>query len=68
MRKIQSLSAADLMALLDFINIMRESSSDEEEEADMSTNVQYLQRAENKIFARLSEMIIDIANDDSQNG
>ena len=63
MSKLNSLPPADLMALLDFINIIREG-YEEDEQDELEKSEEYLQKAERKIFGKLSDFVIEIANDE----
>jgi hypothetical protein len=63
MSRLNSLPPADLMALLDFINIIREGYEDDEQD-ELERSEEYLQKAEKKIFGKLSDFVIEIANED----
>jgi hypothetical protein len=63
MNSLSNLSAADLMALLQFIETVREGFDDDEIE-ERERAEEYLMKAQKKIFNELSEMVIKIANEE----
>jgi hypothetical protein len=67
MSKLNSLTPADLMALLSFIESIREGYDDDEQE-EREKAEEYLQKAQQKIFSQLSDLVIQIANEDEEAG
>ncbi len=67
MSKLDGLTPADMMALLNFIETIRQGYEEEEREESEKAE-EYLQKAQRKIFGRLSDMVINIANEDEVTG
>ncbi len=67
MSQLDAYSPTDLMALLTFIESIREG-YDEDEQEERAEAEEYLQKAQQKIFSRLSDIVINVANEDEQAG
>jgi hypothetical protein len=65
MSKLNLLTPADMMALLTFIESVREGYEETEQDENEKAE-EYLQVAQRKIFGRLSDIVIKIANEDEQ--
>jgi hypothetical protein len=63
MNSLSKLTPADMMALLQFIQTVREGFDDDEIE-EQERAEEYLMKAQKKIFNELSEMVIKIANEE----
>ena len=65
MGKLVLLTPSDMMALLTFIESVRDG-YDENEPEEREKAEEFLQKAQRKIFGRLSDMVIRIANEDEE--
>lgn len=65
MDNLSTYGPADLMALLGFIESVRDG-YDEDEQEEREKADEYLLKAQRRIFSRLSDMVIQIANEDEE--
>lgn len=63
MYKLDTLTPADMIALLGFIETIREGYDENETEEREKAEV-YLYKAQQKIFGKLSDIVINIAKED----